>query len=432
MRSFLLTSVLTFAVSCSQPQEDHSNVTSSKANIIPSPAAGVALAPSETKTDSEDDIPREQFTDGAKAFATLRESLLKEYYASGITEEDLYRAATQGMLERIDPKMKKWNKLLSPSEVALLRTDLKGEFVGIGTQIRFEEGTGYSDVIGVIAGTPSAKAGLAVGDKIVSINGKVYRGMKLRDVVSDLRGKSGDSVTLSVLRSDRLIPFSIKRETVSYDSVMSLLLADEVGYLRIRSFSGKTVPMLRASLEDFAAKKVHALVVDLRDNQGGLFDEAVATAQLMLAAGTPIVTVKKRDQKDETRVSKTEAPLLGQLPMAVLVGRETSSGAELLTAALQEGRHAPVVGGRTLGKWSLQVMKDLGNGYTAKFTTGLFASPSGRSFDGVGMMPDVEVAMDEKQVIQALAITESEPRLSADPQLRTAIAMLRIQIRRSN
>ncbi len=392
------------------------------------PSAGVQVASNvvatEAKNDADDAVAPEKFTEGAKAFASVRDDLLKEYYAAGFTEDDLYRAATQGMLERLDPKMKKWNKLLPPDELATLRSDLKGEFVGIGSQIRFDESTGYADVLAVMPGTPSAKVGILAGDKIVSINGQLYRGKKLRDVMADLRGKVGETVAVSILRADKLLPFSIRREMVSYDSVMPLVLAD-VGYLRVRSFSGKTVPMLRAALDDFATKNVRSLVVDLRDNQGGLFDEAVASADVLLPAGTPIVNIKRRDQKTETRSSKNEHVVLGQLPMAVLVDRETSSGAEFLTAALQEGRHAPVIGGRTLGKWSLQTVKDLSNGYSVKFTVGLFASPSGRSFDGMGMLPDVEVTMDEGQLRRALVITDPEPRFAADPQLRTAVAMLR-------
>ena len=127
--------------------------------------------------------------------------MLDEYYAAGLTEDDMYRAAARGMLERVDPKMKKWNKLLPPSELAFMRTDMKGELVGVGVQIKFESDTGWSDVLGVIAGSPAEKAGLMGGDKIVSVNGKLYKGMSTRDVVSDIRGKAGDTVTLTIYRN---------------------------------------------------------------------------------------------------------------------------------------------------------------------------------------------------------------------------------------
>ena len=115
-------------------------------------------------------------------------------------------------------------------------------------------------------------------------------------------------------------------------------------------------------------------------------------------------------------------------PLAILVDHDTASGAELLTAALQEGRHAPVVGARTRGKWSMQVIKELENGYGAKFTTSLLTPPSGKSYDGVGIPPEIEVTMDERQLARVLLITDAEKRLAADPQLRTALALVRAKL----
>lgn len=424
-RSFCFASLFaaSLALGCGQTHEHDPAPSAAPSAPIAAPvSAAPAAAPK--NEDEWEAAPTEKFADGKRAFLSLQEQMLKEYYAAGLTEDDMYRAAARGMLERVDPKMRKWNKLLSPSELALLRTDMKGEVVGVGVQIKFESETGWTDVLGVIPGSPAEKAGIVAGDKVVSVNGKLYKGMSTRDVVADIRGKAGETVTLTVLRGDKLVPFPIKRELISYDAVSSLMLGDGVGYVLVRAFTEKTVPMLRAALDDLGKKGAKALVLDLRHNQGGLFDEAIAVAGLFVPEGTTIVKVKKRDDKEETFASKG-APLAATLPLAVLVDHETASGAELLTGALQEVRNAPVVGARTTGKWSVQVIKDLPNGYAAKFTSGIFSTPGGKSYEGTGLLPDVEVGMDEQQCAKAQLITDADKRFAADPQLRTAVAILR-------
>lgn len=431
-----------FALGCAQhdPSSTSGGPPATSATLAPNAAAPAPPA-SNSSTDGPSDedsetTPREKFEGGAKAFAHMKDALLKSYFVDGDgsgtrsepSENDLYRAAVQGMLEHVDPKMRRWNKLLSPNDLAEMRRDLKGELVGVGVQIKFDRDTGYTDVLGLVPGSPAEKAGIVAGDLIVSVNGKLYKGMALIDVVKDIRGKAGDKVTLTVLRGDKLVSIAIMREVLSYDAVSTFSTADGLGYVRIRSFNEKTVGMLKAALTELGNKGAKALVLDLRDNQGGLFDAAVSSAELLLQPGTGIVTLKKRGQKDEAFTAKG-APLLVGLPMAVMVDGQTSSGAELLTAALQEGRHATVVGVRTFGKWSLQSVDDeLGNGYAAKYTIGRFQSPAGRSFQGVGLTPDVEVTMDDKAAHKAMTIVDPEKRLAADAQLRTAATMVRAKI----
>jgi len=432
-RSRIASSILLawLALGCGQTHEHDPAPVAQATAAAPATAAPVAASPVAEKPKShwEDDdaIPAERFTDGKRAFQTLEQAMLEQYYAAGLTEDDMYRAAARGMLERVDPKMKKWNKLLSPSELAFMRTDMKGEMVGVGVNIKFDSDTGWTDVLGVIPGSPAEKAGVMVGDKIVSVNGKVYKGMTFRDVVGDIRGKAGETVTLTILRGDKLVPFPIKREVIAYDAVSSMIVGDGIGYVLVHAFTEKTVAMLRAGLEDLGKKGAKAVVLDVRHNQGGLFDEAVATASLFVPEGTPIVKLRKRGDKEETFASKG-APAAATLPIAILVDNDTASGAELVTGALQEARHAAVIGSRTHGKWSVQKIQELGNGYAAKFTTAVFVTPSGKSYDGVGLLPDVEVGMDETQCAKAQLVTDPEKRLAADPQLRTAVAILRAKL----
>ncbi len=420
---------LVAATSCGQPggANDGEKTAAPSASGGSATALAATPAPSPSASPESDDnlapLPTEKFTGGAQAFADAKAALLSTYYEGGISEDDLYRAAVQGMLEHIEPRMRKWNKLMTPTEVSEIKTDLKGELVGIGVVIKFDADSGYTTVNGIIPGSPAERAGLVQGDTLVSVNGKLYKGRSLRDVVAEIRGKAGASVTLSVLRGDKLMPLTITREVVNYDSATSMVLPDGTGYLHIGRFSEKTAAAVKASLDDLAKKNARALIVDLRGNQGGSFDEAVATAGLLLPPGTPVVSLQKRGEKASPIVAKGQGAL-ATVPLSVLVDGATASGAELLTAALQEGRGAKVVGAKTLGKWSVQTIDDLPNGYAMKFTVGLFHSPSGRSFEGVGLEPDVPVSMEAKAVERAQDIADPAKRVAADAQLRTAVSLV--------
>lgn len=383
----------------------------------PTPAAAPADEPSAAAFAAK-------FTDGERSFAAARAALLAGYYDESVTEDDLYRAAVEGMLARLDPKLEKYNRLLSPRELGDIRADLKGEVVGVGVQIEFDDKTGYSDVLGTIPGSPAEKAGIGAGDKVLSVNGKLFKGQALRDVVREIRGKAGEPVHLTILRGDRTLPFDLVRAVVHYDAAAAMLLPGGTGYLLLHDFSSKSPEATRKAIEDLAKQSPKALVVDLRGNHGGSFEDAIAVAELLLPKGTGIVSTMKRGKKEEQIVSKGPG-LLADVPTAVLVNGATSSGGEFVAAALQEGRKAKLVGARTFGKWSVQKIDDLSNGYALKYTVSLFRTPSGRSFEGQGLAPDVEVALDEKECGKAQALTDPAKRQDHDPQLRTAVGILR-------
>lgn len=412
---------------CSQsPGDATAGASPHPPTTVPGPVAATASAPSSTTPACDDEdytVPSAPFTDAQRNFDEVRRTLLASYYDPSITEDALYRAAVAGMLERVDPAMRKWNKLLSPDDLAELQRDLQGEVVGVGVKISFDPATGYVDVLGAIPGSPAEKAGLAAPDKIVTVDGKLYKGLTLRDVVTDIRGKAGDTVKLSVLRGDKLVVVPVVRERVVYDTVTELVLDGDVGYVRIPAFNARTPDGLAAALSDLVGKRVRGAVVDLRGCPGGSFDDAVAAASEMLPAGAVVANVKKRATTEV--VTGKRAPVMTGVPLAVLVDHDSSSSAELVAAALQEGDRAVLVGQRTYGKWTVQMIDDLPNGYAMKYTSGLFQSPSGRSFQGVGLPPDVEVDMPAAAVEAAEAITDPGKRLEADTQLKTAVAMLR-------
>ena len=188
--------------------------------------------------------------------------------------------------------------------------------------------------------------------------------------------------------------------------------------------NAKTRPGIDRSLDDLAAHSATSLVVDLRGNPGGSFDDAVASADALVPAGTVIARIHKQGESESTFAAAKGATTLGNLPMVVLVDGETSSGAEVVASALQRGRHARLVGGKTFGKWSLQTVDDLPNGYAIKYTISLIQAGDGKSYDGVGVLPDVQVDLDKKGMSAAMREEDLSKRVAIDPPLRTAVALL--------
>lgn len=375
------------------------------------------------------------FTGGEKSFQVVKDLLRTQYYRAGLSEDDLYKAAVAGMLQQLEPQMGAWNKLLTPEEMNELHADMKGEMVGIGVEIRFDEESGISDVLSVIPGSPAEHGGIRAGDKILTVAGKFYKGKTLRDVVFDLRGQAGEQVKLTTLRGADVLTFQIRREHVVYDFVKTMLLPGDVGYVFIRQFADNTPASVQSALQELAAKSVRAIVIDLRGNQGGLFDKAVATAELFLKKGTPIVKVRNRGG-EETRIVSNQSGATPSLPLALLVDGETASSGELLAGALREGIGAQIIGQKTFGKGSIQRLEELPNHYGVKYTASAFFLPSGAAVEGQGLAPDVDVALpvtaqssadrERTRVQHIMNVTE---RLQADVQLRAAVNILHLRLR---
>jgi len=388
------------------------------------PPASVALAPQSmdpiSKSNEVEITPPEKFTDGQRAFDTVKAALLSKYPDTTFTEDDVWRAATRGLLEHIDAKRKKWNKLLSPSELAALHADLNGEIVGIGVMVDHDETTGYDAIVGVLPDSPAEKAGVVAGDLIVSVDGVLFKGKTEQQIVGAIRGKAGEALKLVLLRGDKLLDLSIVRAVVHWQEVTEKDLGNGIDGIAIRAFGDKTPEVLRTTLQGAAQRGVRGVVLDLRGDQGGSFEAAVESAGLFLPEGTPIVKLKKRD---EEKVFTAKGSVLPNVPMVVLVDGDTASGAELVTAALREAKRARIVGEKTFGKWTVQSLDTLPNGYAAKYTIGLFITPGGQSYEGVGVEPDLTVSAtkDKRKCSPTMSAAEL---LANDVQLRTAVALL--------
>jgi len=362
------------------------------------------------------------FRDGEKTFLKARELLQKQYVNDKLSEDQMWRAATEGLFAGVGNG--KWDKLMSPAELAALNADLAGEMVGLGILISVQEQTGIVDIDGVVPGSGAQKAGLVVGDKILRMDGKSLKGLSRGEVARSMRGKAGTSVTLTVLRDAAIVTKVVRRSPFVLDAVIGTMLPNGVELVQLRAFNDRTPSMLKNELEKAKRESARALIIDLRNNEGGKYDSMLTCAGQLLPKGALVVTELGRGGIVSDKRTSTE-PVLGGVPIVVLVDNATASGAEILAAALKQAG-AKTVGKRTFGKWNAQTLEDLGNGWGAKFTTIVFRAPSGALPDGKGLEPDLEVEADPRTVARANVMKELDKRLAVDTQLRVAVNLLKM------
>lgn len=337
--------------------------------------------------------------DASRAAAYVREVLqtVNENYFDPKTSsfDQLARNAIHGMVETLDPH----SEYLESKDNAELEDDLNGEFGGVGVQVEAREGRIV--VIAPIPGTPGDRAGIRQGDEIRTIDGRgVEKTVTMSDVVDRLRGKPHTSVAVGFFRPSTRNSFTVNlvREVIKVESVTGArILGGDIGYLQITEFSEHTGEQFDAALDKLLKQNINALVIDLRNNPGGLLDAAVDVAEPFFRKGELIVYTQGRKASDrEDFKSESEGDPL-DLPVAVLINSETASAAEIVTGALKDTGRAVVVGERSFGKGSVQTLFKLKNGEGLRLTTGRYYTPSGLSIHQKGIAPQVEVVMTALQ-----------------------------------
>ena len=323
--------------------------------------------------------------------------LVKDEYVEPVDDKTLIHGAIRGLLGNLDPH----SDFLEKSEFNDMQDLTSGEFNGIGIDIGVQDDAIV--VISPIDGSPAARAGVKAGDEILEVNGTSLDGLSL-DQASDLmRGKSGTSVTLTLLPegSDKPVTMKLTREEVHVASARGELLEHGYGYIRISDFGDDTADGVKASMRALLKKNggpLAGLVLDLRDNPGGLLDAAVDVSDDFLDSGL-IVSARGRAPDANFQRRATSGDLLGGAPLVVLVNQGTASAAEIVAGALQDNHRALILGVQTFGKGSVQTVIPLAQGDAIKLTTALYYTPSGRSIQALGIAPDVVV--DELQLAGA-------------------------------
>jgi len=314
---------------------------------------------------------------------------------NGANYDALTRLSLHGMVDTLDPH----SEYLESKDNEELEEDLDGEYGGIGVEVEMHKGA-YS-VISPIPGSPGDKAGIRLGDEIETIDGKaVIQGVPMDNVVDKLRGKPHTHVRVTLLRpSDGShLDLDLVREVIKVESVRGARVMDgSTGYIQITEFSDHTGEQFDDALNDLIKKGIDSLVIDVRNNPGGLLDAAVEVAEPFFKKGDLIVYTEGRKASDkETYLSETEGdPLL--MPVAVLINGDTASAAEIVTGALKDSCGAVVVGERSYGKGSVQTIFKLKNGEGLRLTTAHYFTPSGAMINAHGVTPQVEVVMTQDE-----------------------------------
>ncbi|PIT99473.1 MAG: hypothetical protein COT74_10765 [Bdellovibrionales bacterium CG10_big_fil_rev_8_21_14_0_10_45_34] len=369
--------------------------------------------------------PDERFADGEANFKLAMEKLLQEYMDQGISKEELYRGATAGMLATLNAGDNSWNTLLTPRDVKEIQSDLSGQVSGIGVALKFDETTGHAQIINVIPNSPSEKSGLKQDDQILSVDGKRYKGKQFRDIVGAIRGKVGESISLKVLREDKVISMRVKRQAIPWTPVELSKIDRSTQLLTIGYFTNETPRLVERNMAAINSDETKNLIIDLRDNSGGDFEKAVQTAELFVPKGKVIVGTKGRQGKVQT-ISSKRGLLKPGVNIVLLTDYGTSSGAELFAGALREGLSAKIVGQGTFGKWNVQTIQTLSNGFAIKYSVMSFQTPDGKTYQDTGLKPDVEVAMPAGTEAKQLQSKYDIPkRLELDPQLKAATELVR-------
>ncbi|HEY1774118.1 MAG TPA: S41 family peptidase [Gammaproteobacteria bacterium] len=316
--------------------------------------------------------------------------LIKEQYVVPVDDATLLHGAIKGMLGNLDPH----SDFLERSEYSDMEDLTSGQYNGIGIDVGVDQ-DGNIIVVAPIDGSPAAKAGVQSGDAILSVDGTSTEGLSLDQASELLRGKLGSKVTLELQGTDQDKPYSVKltRQEIKVASAHGELLQKGYGYMRIADFGDDTAPAVAATMKELVKKNggpLQGLVMDLRDNPGGLLDAAVDVSDDFLDSGV-IVTAKGRAADATLTRNATPGDMLNGAPLVVLVDGGTASAAEIVAGALKDNHRALIVGTQTFGKGSVQTVIPLPEGDAIKLTTALYYTPSGHSIQAQGITPDVDV-----------------------------------------
>jgi carboxyl-terminal processing protease len=316
-------------------------------------------------------------------------------YVEKVGDKDLIEAAIQGMLSDLDPH----SSYLSKENFQEMQVQTQGEFGGLGIEVTMEQGV--VKVVSPIDETPAAKAGIRAGDLIIALDGEPVTGLSLSDAVDRMRGKVGTEIELTIRRGQQE-PFevTIEREKITIQSVRSKTFGD-VGYLRITTFNEQTQPGLEeeiAAIQDELGGDLQGYVVDLRNNPGGLLEQAISVSDSFLTQGE-IVSTRGRDAEDSQRYNAENGDMAEGKPLVVLINGGSASASEIVAGALQDHGRAIVMGTQSFGKGSVQTIVPLPGHGAMRLTTARYYTPSGRSIQAKGIAPDITVEPADVEII---------------------------------
>jgi len=336
---------------------------------------------------------------------------IKKNYVEDVKTKDLVEGAIRGMLNSLDPH----SAYLSPEAFKELRIGTKGEFGGLGIQIGIKDN--MLTVIAPIEDTPAYRAGILAGDRIIKISGESTKNMGLHEAVTKMRGPKGTAITITIMREGWKEPrdFNIIRDIIKIQSVRARMLHDNIGYIRLTQFQEPTASDLASALDKLKKEGMTSLVLDLRNNPGGLLNSAVQITDLFLPPGRLVVYIKGRAEDRIDYFTEGQKTRYTDIPMVVLINQGSASASEIVAGALKDWERAVIIGMPTFGKGSVQSLIPLRDGSGLKLTTAKYYTPKGTSIQSIGITPDIEVRLEAKN-----GVDEKD-----DTQLQRAIDVIR-------
>lgn len=347
-------------------------------------------------------------------------------YIDTVAVEDLYRNAAFGLVNEIDDP---YSTLLTPERYRRLRESTSGRYAGVGVELDIRDG--FVTVIAPLAGTPADSAGILPGDRIVAVDSKPIIGLGLEEVQQRLRGASGSRVRLTLERAggDEHPTMTLTRREIVFHPVQRAeMLSHAVGYVRLATFSEHAVRELRRAVESLRATGARSLILDLRENPGGLLEQGIAVADLFLDSGRTIASIRGRMAEANQQFDDEAPEIWPGLPVVALIDSGSASAAEIVAGALQDHRRAVLVGSPTYGKGSAQSIFPLLAGRALKLTTARWFTPDGRTIERDstkgGITPDIEVRPPEIAGMRAARVSSGPIPLASDPVIGRALRLL--------
>ena len=339
-------------------------------------------------------------------------------YVEKPDDQKLIETAINGMLAGLDPH----SSYMDPKSFRDMQVQTRGEFGGLGIEVTMEDG--LIKVVAPIDETPAAKAGIMANDIITQLDGEQVQGLTLNQAVEKMRGPVNTKIKLTIMRKgqDKPIDISITRDIIRVRSVRSQVEGDDVGYIRLTQFNEQTTDGLKKAITDITAKvsndKLKGYILDLRNNPGGLLDQAISVSDAFLQKGE-IVSTRGRNPEETQRFNARPGDLTGGKPVIVLINGGSASASEIVAGALQDHKRVTVLGTRSFGKGSVQTIIPLGSGNGAlRLTTARYFTPSGRSIQAKGIVPDIEVMQDLPDDIKAKTDTSTKGEASLRGHLK--------------
>lgn len=339
--------------------------------------------------------------------------IIDKYYLGDVDEEKLKEGAISGYIEGLGDE---YTEYISKEDMADYMADTMGNFVGVGIYMVQDTETNRIMVLSPIKGGPAQKAGVQPGDYIISVDGVEYSGEQMTEASNNIKGEEGTTVKIEILRGNETLNFELTRENIKVNPVEGEVLEDDIGYITFSSFDEGTADEFKSKFEELKGQGITSLIIDLRNNGGGIVDEALNIANYILDKDSVILYEVNKSNEEEVEKT-TDNPIIN-MPIVVLTNGNTASSSEILAGALKDHRKATIVGTKTYGKGIIQQIITLSDGSGLKITSEKYLTPNRTEINKVGIEPDEEVELPDS-VTNVLNVERSE-----DTQLQKAIEVL--------